>query len=195
MNYFHHQTKYTRKWVGINVSEWNSLLLLSSLSCCRCNTPIPLRNKRMVHFYSWKEKAFCTEMEQLRSATVPVDTNVNISSSGTMIYVMGGLAGLVLILVIIGIVWQRRLDRKYRSRNRRLWGIPSSSIDITARCCAVLSHFPLVEQFLWQGLCGEVHKYIRHFKIWGYRPFWMWLCVVGSVFLDVSKDFSAIFKT
>jgi len=89
----------------------------------RCNTPIPLRNKRMVHFYSWKQKAFCTEMEQLRSATVPVDTNVNISSSGTMIYVMAGLAGLVVILVVIGIVWQRQFDkkqRKYRSRNRRL---------------------------------------------------------------------------
>jgi hypothetical protein len=74
----------------------------------------------MVHFYSWKEKAFCTEMEQLRAATVPTDLNVNIGSSGTMIYVIAGLAALVLILVIIGIVWQRKLDQKYRSRNRRL---------------------------------------------------------------------------
>jgi hypothetical protein len=73
----------------------------------------------MVHFYSWKEKAFCTEMGQLRSATVPMDTDVNISSSGTMIYVIAGLAAVVLILLLVGIVWQRHFDKKYRSRNRR----------------------------------------------------------------------------
>jgi len=73
----------------------------------------------MVHFYSWKNKAFCTELEQLRAANDPSDTGASISPSGTMIYVMAGLAMLVLILVIVGIVAQRQLDKKYRSRNRR----------------------------------------------------------------------------
>jgi len=86
----------------------------------RCNTPIPLRNKRMVHFYSWKDKAFCTGMEQLRAATVPTDTSVDIRSSDAMIYVMAGLGALVLILVVAGIVWQLKFNKKYRSRNRRL---------------------------------------------------------------------------
>jgi len=85
----------------------------------RCDTPFPLRNIRMVHFYRWKKKPFCTEMEQLRAATEPPDTNIDISSSETMIYIIAGLGALVLILVIAGIVWQRYSDNKYRSRNRR----------------------------------------------------------------------------
>jgi hypothetical protein len=74
----------------------------------------------MVHFYSWKQKAFCTGMEQLRAAAVPTDTSVDIRSSDAMIYVMVGLGTLVLILVIAGIVWQMQFKKKYRSRNRRL---------------------------------------------------------------------------
>jgi Leucine-rich repeat (LRR) protein len=85
----------------------------------RCETPFLLRNKRMVHFYSWKNKAFCTEKEQLRAATETTDTNIDVSSSGTMIYIIAGLGALVLILVIIGIVWQRHFDNKYRSRRNR----------------------------------------------------------------------------
>jgi hypothetical protein len=73
----------------------------------------------MVHFYSWKAKAFCTEKEELRSASEPTVTNVNFGFSGIMIYVIAGLAALVLILVIVGIVWQRHFDRKYRSRRNR----------------------------------------------------------------------------
>jgi len=86
----------------------------------RCDTPFLLRNKRMVHFYSWKKKAFCTEMELLRSATEPTDLSVDVSSSENMIFIIVGLGALVLILVIIGIVWQRHFDNKHRSRNRRL---------------------------------------------------------------------------
>jgi len=85
----------------------------------RCDTPLPLRNKRMVHFYSWRKKAFCNEMEQLRAPTEPTDTNIDISSSGNMIYIIVGLGALVLILVIVGIVWQRHFDNKYRSRRNR----------------------------------------------------------------------------
>jgi hypothetical protein len=74
----------------------------------------------MVHFYSWKQQAFCAELGQLRAATVPTETDVNFGSSGAMIYVVVGLAALVVILVVVGIVWQRQFDKKYRSRNRRL---------------------------------------------------------------------------
>jgi hypothetical protein len=73
----------------------------------------------MVHFYSWKRKAFCTEMEQLRVAPEPAERNVHLGSSDTMLIVLGGLATLVLILMIVGFVWQSRLNKKYRSRNRR----------------------------------------------------------------------------
>jgi len=74
----------------------------------------------MVHFYNWEGKAFCIELERLLAATEPADTSANIGFSGTVIYVMAGLAALVLILVIAGVVWQRHIDKKYRSRNRRL---------------------------------------------------------------------------
>jgi len=104
---------HNSKCLGVQQSN------LTSLSCCRCDTPFPLRNIRMVHFYRWKKKPFCTEMEQLRTATEPPDTNIDISSSETMIYIIAGLGALVLILVIAGIVWQRHSDNKYRSRNRR----------------------------------------------------------------------------
>jgi hypothetical protein len=73
----------------------------------------------MVHFYSWKRKAFCTEMEQLRDANEPTERSVNIGSSEAMLFVLGGLAALVLILLIVGFVWQRQLHKKYRLRNRR----------------------------------------------------------------------------
>lgn len=85
----------------------------------RCNTPVPFRGKRLVHFYSWKKKAFCSEMEQLRAANEGTDRNVSINSSWALLFVLAGLAMLVIGIVTVGIVWQRNLDKKYRSRNRR----------------------------------------------------------------------------
>jgi len=85
----------------------------------RCNTPIQLRSKRMVHFYSWKRKAFCTEMEQLRDANEPEDNSVNIGSSEAMLYILGGSGALLLILLIVGFVWHRKVFKKHSSRNRR----------------------------------------------------------------------------
>lgn len=85
----------------------------------RCNTPIPLRNKRLVHFHSWKQKAFCSEMEQLRVATEAADMTVTIGSSEVTLFILGGLAILAIILITVGLVMQRRLDKKHRLRNRR----------------------------------------------------------------------------
>lgn len=125
-----------------NASECSRLLLLTSGSCCRCDTPTPLRNKRLVHFHNWKEKAFCRQMEQLRAATEPVDMNVTVGSSEIMVFVLVGLGALFGILLVVGIVLQRRVNKKRTVRNRRLWCVAGFSSDIAARPSAILSHFP-----------------------------------------------------
>jgi uncharacterized iron-regulated membrane protein len=58
-------------------------------------------------------------MQQLRAEPVPQDVDVTIGSSGPMIGVMAGLATLVVLLVVAGIVLQRRFNKKHVKRNRR----------------------------------------------------------------------------
>jgi uncharacterized iron-regulated membrane protein len=58
-------------------------------------------------------------MDQLRAASEPQDVNVTLGSSEAMLGVVAGLAALGIILVVVGIVLQRRFNRKLRARNRR----------------------------------------------------------------------------
>jgi hypothetical protein len=73
----------------------------------------------MVHFYSWRQAALCSKMQQLRADPAPQDIDVTIGSSGGMLGVTVGLATLALILVVAGIVLQRRFNKKFIKRNRR----------------------------------------------------------------------------
>jgi hypothetical protein len=59
-------------------------------------------------------------MEQLRAATEPVDMNVTVGSSEIMVFVLVGLGALFGILLVVGIVLQRRVNKKRTVRNRRL---------------------------------------------------------------------------
>jgi hypothetical protein len=58
-------------------------------------------------------------MQQLRAEPTPQGIDVTIGSSGAMLGVMVGLATLVIVLVIAGIVLQRRFNKKFVKRNRR----------------------------------------------------------------------------
>jgi hypothetical protein len=58
-------------------------------------------------------------MEQLRVATEAADMTVTIGSSEVTLFILGGLAILAIILITVGLVMQRRLDKKHRLRNRR----------------------------------------------------------------------------
>jgi uncharacterized iron-regulated membrane protein len=48
------------------------------------------------------------------------NVNVTLGSSEAMLGVVAGLATLGVILVVVGIVLQRRFNRKHRARNRRM---------------------------------------------------------------------------
>jgi hypothetical protein len=95
------------------------ILRESSLPCFRCNTPIALQNKRLVHFYNWKQSALCSKLEQLQADRVPDAVNVTLGSSEAMLGVMAGLVTLGIIMVVAGVVLQRRFNRKHLKRNRR----------------------------------------------------------------------------
>lgn len=107
------------QWVLDRVVRHMYIISQELLYELRCNTPTPLRNKRLVHFYSWKHAAFCSEMQQLRAETAPKDIDVTIGSSGAMLGVVAGVSTLVIILVITSIILQRRFNKKYMKRNRR----------------------------------------------------------------------------
>ncbi|KDR19037.1 hypothetical protein L798_06392 [Zootermopsis nevadensis] len=86
----------------------------------RCDVPIQFRNKRLVHFYKWKKAAFCSQTEQLRAVPESDNVEVTFGLSDAMIYVTAGLTTLVAIMVVAGIVLQRRFDSRRRARNRRM---------------------------------------------------------------------------
>jgi hypothetical protein len=58
-------------------------------------------------------------MEQLRADAVPDDIKVTVGSSEAMIGVIAGLVTLGVILVVVGVVLQRRYNKKRTKRNRR----------------------------------------------------------------------------
>jgi uncharacterized membrane protein YczE len=58
-------------------------------------------------------------MEQLRAATEPTGMDVSVGFSTAMLGVVVGLGTIILILIIAGIIMQRRFLKKQRLRNRR----------------------------------------------------------------------------
>jgi hypothetical protein len=75
-----------------------------------------------VHFYNWKQAALCSEFQQLRADPAPESVNVTLGSSDAMLGVILGLAALGIILIVTGVVLQRRFSKKHKKhvkRNRR----------------------------------------------------------------------------
>lgn len=89
----------------------------------RCAGPPPLTNKRMVHWYKWKERVFCDVFSQ--SAERTVDTAIyskqvmTIETSSGMITALATAITLLAILTIIGILLTRKMIMKKRRINRR----------------------------------------------------------------------------
>ncbi|PSN48762.1 hypothetical protein C0J52_05187 [Blattella germanica] len=87
-----------------------------------CNSPSRLRNRRLVHFYKWETPALCSRMEKLvqEPTTRSDEVHVTMGFSGPMLAVVICLASVGLLLVVAAVVLQRRYDRRYKIRNRRI---------------------------------------------------------------------------
>ncbi|XP_012254156.2 leucine-rich repeat protein soc-2 homolog [Athalia rosae] len=93
----------------------------------RCATPPNLKNRRMVHWYKWKEEVFCEDSQILvskssvQTAGVMERNNgtIKIESSTGMLAALIGAAVVLSMLVAIGIVLARRIAVRRSRRNRR----------------------------------------------------------------------------
>ncbi|XP_063218737.1 insulin-like growth factor-binding protein complex acid labile subunit [Bacillus rossius redtenbacheri] len=88
----------------------------------RCASPAQLRDRRMVHFYNWTQKVFCTQFEQLRMR--PLDAGEDVEAAGlgssvTAVIVALSLLAALVALVVVGVILQRRISSRRRLRNRR----------------------------------------------------------------------------
>ncbi|XP_076623267.1 uncharacterized protein LOC143342866 [Colletes latitarsis] len=99
---------------------------LNLLNNLRCAWPPQIANIRMVHWYGWKDRVFCSHMsdfnENLTMNIANVLENnktVTFDSSTGLLAVLGTTIGVLSILIILGIVWTRRLYAKRRRVNRK----------------------------------------------------------------------------
>ncbi|XP_043248616.1 leucine-rich repeat neuronal protein 2-like [Colletes gigas] len=96
------------------------------LNNLRCASPPQLANIRMVHWYGWKDQVFCSHTSNfsenltMKVANVLDNTKtVMFDSSTGLLAVLGTTICVLSILIILGIVWTRRLYMKKRRINRK----------------------------------------------------------------------------
>ncbi|XP_018347134.1 PREDICTED: adenylate cyclase-like [Trachymyrmex septentrionalis] len=91
----------------------------------RCAEPPALANKRMIHWYKWKEEVFCdkfshfAERMTINIASISSKEVVTFKPGSGMITVLAILTALLGILMIIGMLLIRRMNAKRRRINRR----------------------------------------------------------------------------
>lgn len=92
----------------------------------RCAGPPPLANKRMIHWYKWKEEVFCdkfshfSERMTVNIASISSKQIVTFSTGSGMVAVLAIAITLFAVLMIIGILLSRRMIMQRRRINRRL---------------------------------------------------------------------------
>lgn len=80
---------------------------------------------RMVHWYGWEGDIFCTDIsnfsENLTMNLAGVETNkvVKIDSTFGALAIIGATMTMLIILIIIGIIWNQRVHMKRRRMNRK----------------------------------------------------------------------------
>ncbi|XP_076246556.1 uncharacterized protein LOC143186717 [Calliopsis andreniformis] len=96
------------------------------LNNLRCTWPLQISNRRMVHWYGWKDKVFCGNVtdftEELTISVASVLNNdkvITLDSSRDVLIILGSAITVLTILVIIGIIWTWKLSIKRRRRNRK----------------------------------------------------------------------------
>ncbi|KAL6437667.1 hypothetical protein ACFW04_004219 [Cataglyphis niger] len=101
------------------------LMKPSLLENLRCAGPPPLTNKRMIHWYNWKEKIFCDDFSHFAErmtvniASIFDKQIVTFKSSPGMIAALATAIALLAILTIIGILLTQRMIAKKRRINRK----------------------------------------------------------------------------
>lgn len=81
---------------------------------------------RMVHWYQWDNRVFCTNVSDFNEKlTVKVADVLNdnelviFDSSPGLLAVLGTAIAVLSILIIVGVVWTQRLYMKKRRINRK----------------------------------------------------------------------------
>ncbi|GAB1867817.1 Malignant fibrous histiocytoma-amplified sequence [Camponotus japonicus] len=98
------------------------LMRRSLLEDLRCAGPPPLTDKRMVHWYKWKENVFCDDFSHFAERTFASISNkqvVTFEISPGMIVALAMAFFVLAILTIIGILLTQRMIVKKRRFNRR----------------------------------------------------------------------------
>ncbi|XP_076171432.1 uncharacterized protein LOC143148712 [Ptiloglossa arizonensis] len=92
----------------------------------RCAWPPQISNMRMVHWYQWDNRVFCTNVSDFNEKlTVKVADVLNdnelviFDSSPGLLAVLGTAIAVLSILIIVGVVWTQRLYMKKRRINRK----------------------------------------------------------------------------
>ncbi|XP_020299164.1 leucine-rich repeats and immunoglobulin-like domains protein 2 isoform X2 [Pseudomyrmex gracilis] len=97
----------------------------SLLEDLKCAGPSPLMNKRLIHWYKWKEKVFCDDFShyaEKMAVNVTAVSNkqiVTFESSHAMIAVLAAATALLAVLTMVGVLLTRRIAEKRRRANRR----------------------------------------------------------------------------
>ncbi|XP_076301903.1 uncharacterized protein LOC143220034 [Lasioglossum baleicum] len=89
----------------------------------RCAWPPQLSNIRIVHWYGWDGKVFCSDMSNKLSVNAVAESTdnqmVTFDSSPGLLVALGLCTGLLSILMIVGIIWSRKLILRKRRFNRK----------------------------------------------------------------------------
>ncbi|KAI4473465.1 hypothetical protein M0802_016106, partial [Mischocyttarus mexicanus] len=101
----------------------------STLNNLRCATPLSLSNKRIVHWYKWKNKIFCDDVSELsdfseKDNTVHLEEVhekevIKIESSPGLLAILGSAMLLLIVLFVIGILLTQKLEKRRSRKNRR----------------------------------------------------------------------------
>ncbi|XP_053971501.1 protein artichoke-like [Hylaeus volcanicus] len=97
---------------------------LNLLDNLRCAWPPQISKTRMLHWYGWKDRVFCTKMldfnEKMKiDATISQNGVITFNSTPGLLAVLGVAIVVFSILIIVGIIWTQRLHIKRRRVNRK----------------------------------------------------------------------------
>ncbi|XP_078040597.1 uncharacterized protein LOC144471915 [Augochlora pura] len=91
----------------------------------RCAWPPHLSNIRMIHWYGWTHPVFCSNMSDfnnkfsMNAAVLSGNQVITFETSPGLLAALGVTIGLLSILMIVGMIWTRKLILKRRRSNRK----------------------------------------------------------------------------
>ncbi|XP_031786345.1 protein artichoke isoform X1 [Nasonia vitripennis] len=114
------------QWMIDDLVPWLYLINPDLLNNLRCMTPESLKGKRMVHWYMWKEQVLCNNT-RLYSSRMTAETlqvlsrnnPITLQTSNGMLIVLVLAVITLLVLVVVGIIYAKKISSRRSRMNRR----------------------------------------------------------------------------